>query len=171
MSENVTDPNAPEVVKARDDRENQVTMHITRPGDGQTLQIYIRAPVLAEIISKMTPGNYDREAYSKIYEPILLAHPEAKNRVITRGGIARATKNFAAGTDFTWTDPPRPILLCNPQALRDGYTLTYKVDSPIPPDQIRKWGKMFMDGCQDIISNARAFRMSWVMSKVDGPTP
>ena len=157
----------PEVVKARVDVPNSVTLSITRPADGQSLEIYIKAPVLAEIIAKMDTGNYPFDSFSEIYHTVLVKHPQAKGRILSRPAISRITKNFAGGTDFSFAEPPRACLLHNPELLRAGYKLVYKVDQPVPPDQLRKWGKQFMEGCNDIISNARPFKMSWVMNPVD----
>lgn len=165
-----------EVIKAREDRRNQVTMTITRPGDAQSLEIYIKAPVLAEIIRKMSPGSYTAADYDKVYKPILLPYPwkemgkpkPASDIVITRPAVQKITPNFKGGTDFEW-DYPRACLLYNPDALTEGFKLTYKVDKPIAPDTLRKWGKMFMDGCNDIIANARPFKMSWVMDEQPQP--
>jgi hypothetical protein len=159
----------PEVVKERADLKNQVQLSITRPGDGQSLSIFIKAPVLAEIIRKMDAGNYPFESFQEIYHPVLVRHPKAKDRIISRPAITRITKNFASGTDFSFSEPPRACLLHNPDLLAEGYTLTYKVSEPIPPDLLRKWGKQFMEGCQDIISNARPFKMNWVMNQVEPP--
>lgn len=160
----------PEVVKAREDVKNRVQLEITRPGDGQTLSIFIKAPVLAEIIRKMDPGNYVLAQFAEIYHPILVKHPEAKGRIVSRPAITRISKNFAAATDFSFAEPPRACLLHNPDLLATGYTLTYKVDAPVPPDTLRRWGKQFMEGCNDIISNARPFKMSWVMNQVTPET-
>ena len=154
---------AKEAVKV--DYRNQIELRVTRPADGQTLHIFIRSPELADIVEKMTIGNAPKADFDKIYHPILLEHPnpeaKSKGRVVTRPAIARITKNFIGDPAFSW-DHPRAILISNPEKLREGFTLEFKVDQPIPPETIRKWGKMLHDGCGDILSNARPFEMEWV---------
>jgi hypothetical protein len=158
-------PEALEVAKERVIDDTQLKLEISRGADAQSLSIFVQAPLLASVIRNMTPSNYAKDEYDKIYAPILKELAANKTRVITRAAIAKATRNFVAGTDFSWTEPPRAILLANPDALEEGYTLQYKVDTPVAQDQLRKWAKQFMDGCMDIISNARPFKMSWVMNK------
>jgi hypothetical protein len=157
-----------ETVKAVEDKPNQVTLRISRGKSGQSLDIFIKAPVLAEVVRAMASGNYGKADYAEIYKSILVDLPENKARVITKPGIAKITKNFISGADFAW-DAPRAILIANPEKLAEGFTLTYKMDQPVAPDQLRKWGKMFNDGCKDIISNARPFTMSWVLDEVPVP--
>lgn len=164
MSE-ITTPEA-EVLKEKVDLKNDVRLEISSPGDAQTLIITIRAPILAEVIRKMAPGNYLKENYAEVYKPILVPLEADPKRVVTRPAICKATKNFEPATDFQWEALPRPVLLCNPDMLAAGFSITTKVDKPVPPDVIRKWGKAFMDGCGDIIQNARPFRMAWVMQEV-----
>lgn len=159
-------PATPEVIKEKVDLKNDVRLEISGAGDGQTLNIFIKAPILAGIIRKMSVGNYPAESYAEVYKPLLVPLEQDKRRVVTRPAICKATKNFSPQTDFTWEDLPRPALLMNPDKLEEGYTLAVKVDKPVPPDVIRKWGKAFMDGCADIIQNARPFKMAWVMSEV-----
>lgn len=154
-----------EVVKERTVDNSQMTMQIFRGQDPQTLSIYVRAPILASVVRNMTPSNYDKAAYAEIYKPILRELPANKLKVITRSAISKATRNFVPGTDFSFSENPRAILLANPEALEEGYTLQFKVDVPVAQEQLRKWGKLFIEGCMDIISNARPFRMSWVMNK------
>lgn len=157
----------PTVVKAREDIENQVTLEIARPPDGQSLSIFIKAPLVAEVIKSMTPSNYELAKYQPIYRPILKEVEGNPKLAITRAAIARATRNFVGGVDFSFSEPPRSILLANPEALIAGFTLVYKVESPVPYDLLKKWGKQFMLGCDEIITNAKPFRMSWVMNKMD----
>jgi hypothetical protein len=149
------------------DKKNRVQLSIIRPPDGQVLEIHIRAPVVANIVRSMAESNYPAEKYDAIYKPILLTKPDPtwKGRVATRAAISRCTRNIEGGVDFSFESKPRSILLANPDMLEAGYILTYKVTTPVPPDQIRRWGKEFMDGCADIIANARAFRMNWVMDE------
>jgi hypothetical protein len=158
-------PITPEVIKEKVDLKNDVRLEISGPGDGQTLHLFIKAPILAEVIRKMATGNYPLQHYADVYKPILLLREDAKDRVVTRPAIARATKNFVGGTDFDWNEAPRTPLLANPDMLAEGFTLIVKQDKPVPPDILRRWGKQFMDGCADIIQNARAFKMSWVMQE------
>lgn len=161
-------PAGPEVVKEKVDLKNDLRLEIMRAEDGNTLSIYIRAPVLADIIRKMAPGNYRTDEYAAIYKPVLatLVDPatgkEVSGRCITRPAITKATKLFVSGTDFLWEEPPRAILVANPDKLAEGFTLTYKMEKPVSPDVMRRWGKNFIDGCADIISNSRPFKMSWV---------
>lgn len=157
----------PEMVKQKVDETNDITLEITRPPDGSCLQIYIRAPMVARIVNGMADSNYARDKYAAIYKDILKEHPTApkeKGMVVTKKAITQATKSFVGGTDFSFSEPPRAILLANAEALAAGYTLTYKVDQPVPMDMLKKWGKQFSDGCKEIIANARPFKMSWVMS-------
>ena len=159
----------PEVVKAKMDLKNEITFQITRPIDSQELHIYVKAPVLAEIVRKMDNGNYPSADYAPIYKGILNNIPDATpGRVFTKPAIGKITRNFVSGTDFSFTEPPRSILLANPDKLAEGFTLVYKMDQgPIPPEMLRKWGKQFCEGCTDIVANARAFRMTWVMHEQD----
>lgn len=156
------------ILKEREDKVNQVTMRIIRPAAGNTLQLFIKSPVLADVVEKMTPGNAPRGDYDPIYKALLLDHPDPgareKGRVLTRPAIARITKNFIGDPSWGW-DHPRSVLISNPDKLREGFTLEFKVDQPIPQDQLRRWGKMFMDGCFDIISNAKPFQMHWLMDE------
>ena len=154
----------PQVVKEKVDETNDITLNITRPPDGAVLNLYIRAPMVARIIRGMADSNYEKAKYAPIYKEVLKEHPEAKDRVITKKAITQATKNFVGGTDFSFSEPPRAILLANAEALEMGYTLTYKVEAPVPMDMLKKWGKQFMDGCKEIIANAKPFKMSWVMN-------
>lgn len=150
------------------DKERRVKLSIIRPPDGQVLEIHIRAPMVANIIRSMAMSNYPVDKYDPIYKGILLTPPgkEWHNRCVTRAAIARCTNNIEGGVDFSFDLKPRSILLANPDILEEGYVLTYKVQTPVPPDSIRRWGKEFMDGCGDIIANARAFRMTWVSNEI-----
>ena len=161
------DPLSPEVVKAKEDNLHQVKLEISRPPEGSVLHIYIKAPLVAAVIRGMATGNYAKGEYADIYKPVLKEIPDKKDRVFTRPAITRATNKIVGGTDFSFAEPPRGILLANPDALEEGFTLVYKVDAPVPYDQLKKWGKQLMDGCQEIITNAKPFRMSWVMNKTD----
>ena len=156
-------PNPTHVDKV--DIKNDVQLEVTSNGDGQNLKIFIRAPLLAAVIRKMAPSNYLRAEYSPIYKPILVALADTKDRVVTRAAIAKATKSFVGGTDFLWEENPRAILLANPDKLEEGYELVFKVDTPIPPATIKKWGRTFIEGCGDILSAARPFKLSWVMQE------
>lgn len=151
-----------EALKVR--KEGEGVVRINRSLDGQTITIYLQHPVLADIIDKMTDGNAPADSYDPIFKPILrywADQPAHAQRVISKPAVSKITKNFVADPKWGW-DAPRGVLLYNAQALREGFTLTYKVDAPFAPDTARKWGKMFLDGCQDIISNARPFEMTWV---------
>jgi hypothetical protein len=140
-----------------------------RAYDGTTgkLEIYFRHPLLAEVISKMTLGNYPIDQFDPVYKPILMEHPNpaAKGRAATRPAIYTTTKNFEAQPDFSFNSPPRGVLISNPHALREGFSLIVELKTPVPNDTLRKWGKQLMDGCTDIISASRPFKMSWVMTE------
>lgn len=161
--------NPPEVVKEKVDLPNDVQMTITRPPGANVLNIYIRAPMVAKIVRQMANSNYEKAKYSPIYKGILQDYPEeaavAKGRVVTKKAITQATKNFVGGTDFSFAEAPRAILLANADILEQGYTLEYAVETPVPMDVIKKWGKQFMDGCKEIIAAAKPYKMSWVMNK------
>lgn len=156
-----------EIELMKTNAKNQIIMEISRPDDGQSVAIFIKAPLLAEIVRKMANGNYPKADYSPIYKDLLVPLEANKERIITKPAVAKITKNFVGGTDFDWA-APRACLLYNADKLAEGFTLTYKVDQPVPPDVMRKWGKMLMDGCNDIIANARPFKMTWIMSETDG---
>lgn len=155
-----------ETLKDRIDKTNDIQLRIERSEDGQNLTIFIQAPALAAVVSKMTPGYYRREAYSPIYADILgvVADSDGKS-VVTRPAVSKITRLFVTGTDFQWSESPRAILLANPEKLAAGFTLSYKLEAPVPPDLVKRWGKSFMDGCREIMVNAKPFRMSWVMSE------
>lgn len=160
----------PQVVKEKVDPVSDVTLQITKPPEGQVLNIYIRAPQVAKVIRQMAKSNYPKEKFAPIYKDILMDLAEAVGKdvgklAVTRKAITTATKCFVSAADFSFTEAPRAILLANPDALEAGYTLTYKFDQPVPMDQLKKWGKAFMDGCKELIANARPFRMSWNMNK------
>lgn len=160
-----------DVALSKKDMKNSSVLEI-RGEQGSTgkLVIFFRNPVLADVVEKMSMGNYLAADFDKIYKPCLMAHPnpEAKGRVATRPAIYQATKNFEAAADFSFSSPPRGILIANPKALRDGYELVIELQQPVPYDTLRKWGKQLMDGCADIIAASRPFKMSWVMT-ADGP--
>lgn len=136
-------------------------------GAAGRLEVFFRHPVLAEVVSKMGMGNYPREQFDKIYAPCLLDFPDpkAKGKVVSRPAIYNTTKNFVAATDFDFAQPPRGVLISNPDALRAGFSLFIELKTPVPTDTLRKWGKMLMDGCADIISASRPFTMQWVMTE------
>lgn len=148
------------------DIKNDLQFEVESAGDGSSLTISVKAPLLADVIQKMAPSNYDKAAYAEVFKPILKELPQNAARVMTRAAICKATKNFRAGTDFDWEQAPPAIMLANPDALRDGYKLTVKIDKPVPPETIKKFGKQFMEGCGDILTNARPFKMQWVMREV-----
>lgn len=129
------------------------------------LELYIRQPALADVIEKMAIGNYPAADFATVYKPCLMDHPNpaAKGRCVSRPAIYAATKNFEAATDFDFNRPPRGVLVANPRALRDGFSLFIEIKQPVPSDTLRKWGKQFNDGCADIIAASKPFRMSWVM--------
>lgn len=156
----------PPIDVAKVDIKNDLTFEVESAGDGASLTIYVRAPLLADVIEKMAQSNYDKAAYADCLKPVLMEHPERKDRVITRAAICKATKNFRAAADFDWNQLPPAIMLANPKALREGYRLTVKIEQPVPPETIKKFGKAFMEGCGDILTNARPFKMQWVMREV-----
>lgn len=155
---------------SKKDMKNQGVLEI-RGEQGSTgkLVIFFRHPVLADVVAKMACANYPKADFDKIYKPILMDHPNPEaakqGRAATRPAIYTATKNFEAAADFSFTAPPRGILIANPEALRSGYELTIELSQPIPHDTLRKWGKQLMDGCADIIAASRPFKMSWVMTE------
>lgn len=157
-------PPAPVVDKV--DIKNDLQLEIEGAGDGLSLKIYVRAPQLAEVVRKMAPSNWERSAFAPVFKPILLELPQNKERVITRGAISKATKNFVGAATLDFNEPPPAILLANPDALAEGYTLIHKLEKPCPPDVIKKWGKQFMEGCGDIMTAARPFKFAWAMQQV-----
>jgi hypothetical protein len=166
-----------DVLKARQDKKNEIILEITREVDASKLMIYIKAPILANVLRKFTPGNalegdispIYREILQPIYKDALIGAASGRvtpHRFVTRPSIAKITKNFMPKPDFDWGDKPSTILLANPDALEAGFTLIYKVeDKPVPPEHIRQWGESFFRGCNDIIANARPFKMAWVMTE------
>jgi|SRR6266436_2949910 len=159
---------APEPLKTVQDVVNRVTLEITK-GDGQSLNIYIKAPVLAEVIRKMAPGNYVLAEYAEPFKPILMPLDGKKDRVVTRPAVTTITKLFSRGSDWSW-ETPRAALVYNPDKLVEGFTINVKLDAPVAHDTLRKWGKMFNDGCKDIIASAKPFKMAWVLDEVGAPT-
>lgn len=151
-------------------KENQGILEI-RGDQGSTgkLEVYFRHPVLADIVEKMALSNYPRENFDKTYWDILMNHPDPKakaaGRVVTRAAIYTSTKNFEAADDFSFSSPPRGILIANPDALRRGYSLMVELKAPVPYDTLRKWGKQLMEGCSDIITASRPFRIEWTMKE------
>ena len=162
MSENTQTP----MISKEDKNEGLLEIRADNGSAGR-LEIYFRHPVLAEVVEKMGMGNYPGDQFDKVYEPCLLAFPDtkAKGKVVSRPAIYTTTKNIVGGTDFDFTQPPRGVLIANPGALRAGFSLFIDLKAPIPPDTLRKWGKMLMDGCADIISASRPFTMQWVMTE------
>lgn len=152
------------------DLKNEGILEI-RAEQGSTgkLEIYFRHPVLANVIEKMGMGNYDRNEFAPVYKEILMDHPDpkakAQGRVVSRPAIYSATKNFEGAVDFDFARPPRGVLISNPEAIRKGFSLVIELKAPVPQDTLRKWGKMFMDGCADIISASKPFRIQWVMTE------
>lgn len=151
-------------------KENQGILEI-RGDQGSTgkLEIYFRHPVLADIVEKMSVGNYPKDDFDKVYRPILMDHPDPKakaaGRVATRPAVYAATKNFEGAADFAFTNIPRGVLISNPEALRRGYSLMIELKAPVPYDTLRRWGKQLMDGCSDIITASRPFRITWSMTE------
>src|SRR5262245_30922257 len=47
-------------------------------GSTGKLEIYFRHPVLADIVEKMSLGNYPGEQFAKEYKPCLYPHPDPK---------------------------------------------------------------------------------------------
>jgi hypothetical protein len=157
-----------DVALSKKDMKNSGILEI-RGEQGSTgkLEIFFRHPVLADVVSKMAMGNYPMADFDKVYKPCLLEFPDpkAKGRAVSRPAIYAATKNFEAAADFTFSAPPRGILIANPDALRNGFSLTIELQQPVPHDTLRKWGKQLMDGCSDIIAASRPFKMSWYMTE------
>jgi hypothetical protein len=153
---------------SKQDMKNEGVLEI-RGEQGSTgkLEVFFRHPVLADIVEKMGMGNYPAADFDKIYKPILMAYPDPKatGRVVSRPSVYNATKNIEGGTDFSFSSPPRGVLIANPAALRAGFSLVVELTAPVPHDTLRKWGKQLMDGCADIIAASRPFKMSWVMTE------
>lgn len=151
-------------------KDNQGILEI-RGEQGSTgkLEIYFRHPVLADIVEKMSVGNYPKADFDKLYQSILMDHPDPKaraaGRVATRPAIYAATKNFEGAVDFDFTKTPRGVLISNPESLRKGYSLMVELKAPVPYDTLRKWSKQLIDGCTDIITASRPFRIKWEMSE------
>ena len=151
-------------------KENQGILEIRGDhGSAGKLEIYFRHLVLADIVEKMAMSNYPRDNFDPVYKPILMDHPDPKakaaNRVVTRALIYAATKNFEAAEDFSFSSTPRGILIANPEALRAGYSLMVELKAPVPYDTLRKWGKQLIEGCSDIITASRPFRINWTMTE------
>lgn len=148
------------------DLKNQGVVEI-RGEQGSTgkLEIFIRQPLLADVIDKISMGNYPAGDFDKVYKPCLMEHPDpkAKGRAVSRPAIYAATKNFEAAADWSW-ETPRGVLVANPEALRNGFSLIIELTTPVPHDTLRKWGKKFDDGCKDIVAASRPFKMAWVTS-------
>lgn len=163
MDKTETPPESVSLSK-KDDKNSGILEIRGEQGSTGKLVIFFRHPVLAEVISKMAMGNYPGADFDKIYKPALMPfpNPEAKGRVVSRPAIYAATKNLEAGTDFSFSSPPRGVLVANPEALRNGFELTIELTTPVPYDTLRKWGKQLMDGCSDIIHASRPFKMAWV---------
>lgn len=170
MTESIT-----EVAKGGQDSKYRIHLLISRDEDTAKLKIFIKAPLVAEIIRKMTPGNYSKEGVSAVYKDLLMPilkpdgtpDPKAADNFVTRPAVKMATKKFVASSEFNWNEGPSTILLFNPDKLAEGYTITIKVDEPVAHDTLKTWGKNFMDGCKEIITNARPFQMHWVMDKTE----
>ena len=143
--------------------KNSGILHIRGNGTPSTLEVYIRQPVLADIIEKMTPGNYHYAQYDPIFHPILIRLPKKEELVVTRPAIYIATTNFAKATVLDFSTLPPGILLCNHEKLREGFVLSVNLKAPVPNDTLRKWGKHFNDGVNDIISASKPFKMEWIL--------
>ena len=159
-------PEAPQLLIVKKDEKGRIEIRADNGSAGR-LEIYIRHPVLADVVEKMGISNYPADQFDDIYKPVLLPHPNpgAKGRVVTRSSIYQATKNIVGGTDFDFSLPPRGILISNPEALRKGFSLFVELKAPVPHDVLRKWGEMLKSGCSDIISASRPFTMQWVMTE------
>lgn len=160
MAEEAAPPANPEVEKTA--AAAQLHVAVERADDGQSVSIYIKAPKLAEVVRKMAPGNYALKEYAEPYRPILVPLEADKTRAITRPAITTITKNLVRGADWSW-DAPRACLLYNPDALEAGFTVKVKLDQPITEDITRNWAMMLVNGCKDIMKNAKPFRMSWIL--------
>jgi hypothetical protein len=144
------------------EKKTQVELSIDRVEGETALDIKIRAPSLAPIIEKITPSYYTKSAYAEIYQPILVPWADDTTRVITRSKLSSITSKLVQTTQFD-LDKPAAVLLYNPKALRDGFKLTYRFTAPIALESIQKWGDQFMAACREIQTNAKPFRMRWVM--------
>jgi hypothetical protein len=150
--------------------KTQVQLEIIRdPDDLSQFKIFIKAPLLASIVEKMTPGVYPKAEYHEVYGPILELAEGYKDKVVSRPAIYGATNYFVKGSDFSFLEKPRGVLLANPKALREGFTLTYKPKDPIPLEDLKKWGANVMKGCEEILNNTRPFKMVWFMNETTEP--
>lgn len=156
-------PTTPAIVTKRDEKNKGIVEIRGEQGSTGKLEIYIRQPLLADVIEKISMGNYPAADFDKVYKPCLMEHPDpkAKGRAVSRPAIYAATKNFEAAADWSW-ETPRGVLVANPDALRAGFSLIIELTTPVPHDTLRKWGKRFDDGCKDIIAASRPFKMSWI---------
>lgn len=166
---------APEIEKL--DIKNDVYLNIEPEGDD--IVITLRAPKVAEIIQKMTAGNYQRAEMDKSLAPCLMdpiipetiakdkAAELVKSHFATRPAIAKITKNFAGLTAIDFASTPPAALLYNWRALMStpGLVIRLRMEKPPAPELLRKWGKQVIDGIADIVSNARPFRMTWTMTE------
>jgi hypothetical protein len=138
-------------------------------GSTGKLEIYFRHPVLADIVEKMSLGNFQGDQFAKEYKPCLMPHPDPKaakiGLVATRPAVYVASKNFESGVDLDFAKPPRGILICNPTALRAGFSLVVELKTPVPVDTLRKWGQQLIRGCDDILAASRPFKIAWNMTE------
>lgn len=168
-------PPVPEIEKL--DIKNDVYLNIEP--EGEDIIITLRAPKVAEIIQKMTAGNYQRSEMDKSLAPCMMdpVIPDniskekgaelVKTHFVTRPAISRITKNFAGATSIDFASTPPAALLYNWRALQStpGLVIRLKMEKPPAPELLRKWGKQVIDGIADIVSNARPFRMTWTMTE------
>jgi len=169
MSEDVKlDAPVSETLVVKKDNDGRIEIR-AEAGSAGRLEIYMRHPVLAEVIEKMAMGNFPKDQFDEVYAPCLLEFPDPKakeqKKVVSRPAIYTTTKHFVGGTDFDFSAPPRGVLIANPEALRKGFSLFINLKAPVPTDVLRRWGNQWRDGCSDIITASRPFVMQWVMTE------
>lgn len=168
----MTEIKASEVDISKESNEGLLEIRAEKGNTGR-LEVYIRHPILADVVANMALGNYPKTEFAKEYAPVLMDFPDPKAKslgfVATRPAITQATKNLEAAADFDFSKLPRTILFSNPDALRAGFSLFIDLKAPVAPDALRKWGKHVMDGASDIIVASRPYKMRWVASEEPMP--
>src|SRR5690242_18361691 len=111
------DTQAETVFVSKRDLKNSGVVEIRgEQGGTGKLVVFIRNPALADVIEKMAMGNYPTADFDKTYKSCLMPYPspDAKGRSVSRPAIYAATKNFEAAADFSFSSPPRGVLIANP---------------------------------------------------------
>ncbi len=126
-------------------------------------------PPLPEELQKPYEGETETaegKAAAKAHgERVARAKALQKANFLTRPAISKITKNIAPSATVDFAQTPPSILLCNPDALEAGFSITMKQEKPPAPELLRKWGKQLTDGIVDIVANSRPFRMTWTLTE------